>query len=49
MITTTSTDKKGLNRKSAPPIKDAIDFQLTLKPYEKFTLDNGIDVYAVVV
>ncbi len=47
MSTTTSTDKKGLNRKAAPPIKDAIDFQLTLKPYEKFTLDNGIDVYAV--
>jgi predicted Zn-dependent peptidase len=47
MTKTTSTDKKGLNRKMAPPIKDAIDFQLTLKPYEKFTLDNGIDVYAV--
>lgn len=36
-----------LNRKQAPTIKDAIDFQLTLKPYEKFVLDNGIEVYAV--
>lgn len=36
-----------LNRKQAPNIKDAIDFQLSLKPYEKFVLDNGIEVYAV--
>ena len=36
-----------LNRKIAPPIKDAIDFNLQLKPYEKFTLDNGIEVYAI--
>lgn len=36
-----------LNRKQAPGIKDAVDFQLTLKPYEKFVLDNGIEVYAV--
>lgn len=36
-----------LNRKQAPTIKDAVDFQLTLKPYEKFVLDNGIEVYAV--
>jgi zinc protease len=36
-----------LNRKKAPLIKDAIDFDLKLKPYEKFTLDNGIEVYAV--
>ena len=31
----------------APRIKDAIEFDLTLKPYEKFVLDNGIEVYAV--
>ena len=36
-----------LDRTIAPPIKDAIDFSLELKPYQKFTLDNGIEVYAI--
>ncbi|MFT3932601.1 MAG: pitrilysin family protein [Chitinophagaceae bacterium] len=36
-----------LDRTIAPPIKDAIDFNLQLKPYNKFTLDNGIEVYAI--
>lgn len=36
-----------LNRTVAPPIKDAIDFKLELKPYTRFTLDNGIKVYAI--
>jgi zinc protease len=36
-----------LDRTIAPPIKDAIDFSLQLKPYTKFTLDNGIEVYAI--
>jgi predicted Zn-dependent peptidase len=36
-----------INRKIAPAIKDAVDFDITLKPYEKFTLDNGIPVYVV--
>jgi len=36
-----------LNRTIAPPIKDAIDFKLELKPYTRFTLDNGIEVYAI--
>jgi zinc protease len=36
-----------LNRTTAPPIKDAIDFNLQLKPYTKFILDNGIEVYAI--
>ena len=36
-----------LNRKEAPYIKDAVDFNLQLKPYQKFVLDNGIDVYAI--
>lgn len=36
-----------LNRKQPPSIKDAVDFDLRLKPYEKFVLDNGIEVYAV--
>jgi zinc protease len=36
-----------VNRAVAPDIKDAIEFDLQLKPYEKFVLDNGVDVYAV--
>lgn len=36
-----------INRKKAPLIKDAVDFNLQLKQYEKFVLDNGVDVYAV--
>lgn len=38
---------KGPDRKTPPRIKDAVEFDLTLKPYEKFVLDNGIEVYAV--
>ncbi len=36
-----------LNRKQAPAIVDAVDFHLQLKPCERYTLDNGIEVYAV--
>ncbi len=36
-----------INRKDAPPIVDAVDFKLSLKPYEKFVLKNGVEVYAV--
>lgn len=36
-----------LNRKTPPPIVDAVNFNLQLKPYTKFTLKNGIDVYTV--
>ncbi len=36
-----------INRTIAPPIKDAVDFNLHLKPYQKFVLDNGVEVYAV--
>jgi zinc protease len=36
-----------INRLEAPAIKDAVDFTLTLKPYEKYVLDNGIEVYAI--
>jgi len=35
------------DRKIAPPIVDAVNFHLELKPYEKFTLDNGVPVYAI--
>lgn len=36
-----------LNRTQPPPIKDAVEFNLQLKLYEKFTLNNGVDVYAI--
>ncbi|MEJ7823044.1 MAG: pitrilysin family protein, partial [Chitinophagaceae bacterium] len=36
-----------LNRTIPPPIKDAVDFNLTLKPYEKILLKNNAPVYAV--
>lgn len=36
-----------LNRKSAPAIVDAVNFNLQLKPYGKFTLKNGVDVYTI--
>ncbi|MGI8599894.1 MAG: M16 family metallopeptidase [Chitinophagaceae bacterium] len=36
-----------LNRKEPPPIHDAVEFNLILKPYEKYVLRNGVDVYAI--
>ena len=36
-----------LNRKDAPQIVDAVNFNLHLKPYKKFTLKNGVDVYTI--
>jgi zinc protease len=36
-----------MNRKLAPAIKDAIEFNLHLKPYQQFILDNGVPVYAI--
>ena len=36
-----------MNRKIAPPIVDAVDFNLILKPYKQFTLDNGVPVYSI--
>ncbi len=38
---------KELDRKLAPHIKDAVDLDLRLRPYEKHVLNNGVDVYAV--
>lgn len=35
-----------LDRTQAPHIKDAVDFDIQLKPYQKFSLDNGVEVYA---
>jgi zinc protease len=36
-----------LDRTIAPPIKDAVEFNLQLKPYNHFTLDNGVPVYTI--
>ena len=36
-----------IDRLVPPPIKDAIEFDLKLKPYEYFTLDNGMPVYTI--
>lgn len=36
-----------LNRAIAPPIVDAVDFQLHLKQAERYKLKNGVEVYAV--
>ncbi len=38
---------KVLDRKTNPPIVDAVNFKLNLKPYQHFILDNGVEVYAV--
>lgn len=35
-----------LNRSIAPFIKDAVDFDIQLKPYQKYLLDNHVEVYA---
>lgn len=35
------------NRKSAPEIIDAVDMKLQLKPYDFFTLNNGVPVYSI--
>jgi zinc protease len=36
-----------LNRTIAPPITDATDFNLKLKPCDLFHLDNGVPVYTI--
>lgn len=36
-----------INRQQAPPIVDAVNFNLQLKPYQSYTLRNGVPVYAV--
>jgi zinc protease len=36
-----------LNRKVAPPVKDAKEFELELPPYVRYTLSNGVEVYAI--
>lgn len=36
-----------LDRTKAPVIQDAVDFEVKLKPYEGFQLDNGTPVYTI--
>ena len=36
-----------IDRKKAPLIVDAVNFDLRLKPCQKFILNNGIEVYAI--
>src|SRR5215212_6073669 len=36
-----------LNRTIAPRIKDAVEFDLRLQPLQRFTLDNGANVFAI--
>ncbi len=36
-----------VDRKQAPAIHDAVEFDLKLKPYDYFSLDNGVPVYAI--
>jgi zinc protease len=36
-----------LNRVIAPPIVDAVNFNLNLKAADRFTLRNGVEVYAI--
>jgi predicted Zn-dependent peptidase len=36
-----------LDRTKAPVIQDAVDFDVQLKPYEGFQLDNGTTVYTI--
>jgi zinc protease len=36
-----------MNRTVAPPITDAVAFNLSLKPCDRYTLDNKVPVYAI--
>lgn len=36
-----------IDRKIPPVIKDAVEFDLKIKPYEKHVLNNGVEVYAI--
>lgn len=36
-----------LNRKVAPAIHDAVEFDLKLQPYENYKLDNSVPVYSI--
>ena len=36
-----------IDRTTAPAIKDAVEFDVQLKPCDQFTLDNGTPVYSI--
>jgi zinc protease len=36
-----------LNRTIAPKITDAVDFHLSIPPYKRYALKNGVEVYAI--
>lgn len=36
-----------IDRSIEPPIQDAVNFDIQLKPYQHFVLDNGVNVYAI--
>lgn len=36
-----------INRKEAPPYLNAVDFDIRLKPVDKYVLRNGVEVYAI--
>jgi zinc protease len=42
-----TTETQQLDRTKAPHIKDAVDLELKLKPYDKYVLRNGVEVYAI--
>jgi len=42
-----TTERSGIDRTVAPEIVDAVDLNLRLKPYQKYVLKNGADVYAI--
>lgn len=46
-MSSTIQTPKMMNRKIAPPIVDAVNFNLLLKPYTHFKLDNGLPVYSI--
>ena len=39
--------KETLNRKQPPVIKDTVDLDLKLRPYEKHVLNNSAEVYVI--
>ena len=42
-----TAEKNSIDRSIAPKIVDAVDFNLHLKPYQKYILKNGVEVYAI--
>jgi predicted Zn-dependent peptidase len=42
-----TVEKSSMDRTVAPKIIDAVDLDLHLKPYRKYVLRNGVEVYAI--